>query len=187
MPEDILNINLVEFDKIKEFRCSKTALELLLLLKDSFSFSESTAKLDIDENKAMDILKDLDSQGVLSIDSSEKKFIPEKKNRDILRRSSKSSNFFGTKDDKVSASAQKNSEHIGKALFSFLESTFSLALGPIAGVVIDDEIADMGENKDSFPLYRFAELVGFLAHHIPREDKKLEFQKIMMNKIKELS
>lgn len=78
----------------------------------------------------------------------------------------------------------------GKALDSgFIKivlAELSLAVGPIAEVIFEDEVADMGEAEDSFPQLRAAELVNRLAAQIPRDDKKIAFKQAMASAIKSL-
>ncbi len=67
-----------------------------------------------------------------------------------------------------------------------LLSEFSIAVGPIADVIFEDEVSDMGESVDSFPQSKTAELVNRLAAQIPRDDKKISFKQAMANAIKAL-
>lgn len=74
---------------------------------------------------------------------------------------------------------------LGKDFFDFLQKQLSLALGPIADVLIEDEVADLGHDMSNFPRSKAAELVDLLAKEIRREDKKAAFKLNMVNKIKE--
>jgi hypothetical protein len=69
--------------------------------------------------------------------------------------------------------------------FEYLSSELSLALGPIADVLIDDAISDLGLTRDRFPSHRAAELIDLLARQIQREQKMTAFTQSMINKIKE--
>jgi hypothetical protein len=60
----------------------------------------------------------------------------------------------------------------------------ALALGPIASVLIEDEIEDLGHEVNNFPSYLVAELVDRLAGEIRREEKKAIFIKNMVNLIR---
>ncbi|MBW2412539.1 MAG: hypothetical protein JRF72_22290 [Deltaproteobacteria bacterium] len=62
---------------------------------------------------------------------------------------------------------------------------FSLAVGPIAQVLIEDEIQDLGFTLLQFPTQRVAELVDRLSREIRRDEKKAEFKRSMINKIRE--
>lgn len=69
--------------------------------------------------------------------------------------------------------------------FEHLSTQLSLAIGPIADVLIEDAIVDLGLTQDKFPSHRAAELIDILARQIQREEKMAEFTKNMINKIKE--
>ena len=68
---------------------------------------------------------------------------------------------------------------------NFLNAQLSLAVGPIAEVLIEDEIAYMDHSISSFPAFRAAELVEILSTAIKREEKKSAFKLCMVNKLKE--
>jgi len=69
--------------------------------------------------------------------------------------------------------------------FQHLSSELSLALGPIADVLIEDAISDLGLTRERFPSHRAAELIDLLARQIQREQKMAAFTQSMINKIKE--
>lgn len=75
---------------------------------------------------------------------------------------------------------------LNKEFFNFLSAQLARAMGPIADVVIEDEISEMGENQLKFPSHRAAELVDLLARQILREERKVAFQQIMVKKLREL-
>jgi hypothetical protein len=58
---------------------------------------------------------------------------------------------------------------LDKDFFDYLVSHLSLALGPIAQVLIEDEIHDLGLEISRFPGHRVAELVDNLAQEIRRK------------------
>jgi hypothetical protein len=72
-----------------------------------------------------------------------------------------------------------------KEFFDFLTGQLSLAIGPIAEFLIEDEIRELGDDSTRIPLPRAAELVNLLARQIPREEKRVGFQQAMVKKIKE--
>ncbi len=82
--------------------------------------------------------------------------------------------------------AQDAMPTLGKDFFKTLSTELSRAMGPIADVVIEDEISDMGENPDRFPAHRAAELVDLLARQIIREERKVAFQQSMVKKLREI-
>lgn len=65
-----------------------------------------------------------------------------------------------------------------------LKSRLSRALGPIAAILIEDEITDRGHSLERFPVAEAAELVDALAREIQRVDKKNEFKKNMINALR---
>ena len=65
----------------------------------------------------------------------------------------------------------------------YLVGQLSFATGPIAGVLIEDEIHDLGYEVDRFPGHRATELIDRLAAQIRRDDKKAIFIENMANKI----
>ena len=69
--------------------------------------------------------------------------------------------------------------------FVFLTDQLSLAIGPIAEFLIEDEIRELGDDTAQIPIRQAAELVNLLARQIPREEKRVGFQQAMANKIKE--
>jgi hypothetical protein len=73
---------------------------------------------------------------------------------------------------------------VDNQFFRHLLDELALAIGPIAGVLIEDEVQDLGYDVNSFPSYLVSELVDRLAGEIRREDKKTVFLKSMVNIIR---
>jgi hypothetical protein len=69
--------------------------------------------------------------------------------------------------------------------FDYLVAQLSLAIGPIAQVLIEDEIHKLGHEISQFPGHRVADLIRNLAREIRRKEKKGVFLKMMANKIRE--
>ncbi|MFC1515954.1 hypothetical protein ACFL7E_04250 [Thermodesulfobacteriota bacterium] len=69
--------------------------------------------------------------------------------------------------------------------YDFLTFQLSLAVGPIAEFLIEDEIREFNDDPEKIPFSRAPELVNLLARQIPREEKKFAFQQAMLQKIKE--
>jgi hypothetical protein len=69
--------------------------------------------------------------------------------------------------------------------FRYLVSELSIATGPIASLLIEDEIHSFGYEVDRFPGHRAGELVDKLASEIKRGEKKTEFINNMANKSRE--
>ena len=68
--------------------------------------------------------------------------------------------------------------------FRNLLDEFALAIGPIAGVLIEDQVQALGYDVNSFPGYLVTELVDGLAGEIRREEKKAVFIKNMVEIIR---
>lgn len=75
---------------------------------------------------------------------------------------------------------------LGNDFFDYLNEQLSLATGPIAGVLIEDAVDDMGLTLGRIPRHRAAELIDILARQIPREEKRIAFQQAMIEKIRGL-
>jgi len=73
---------------------------------------------------------------------------------------------------------------LGEVFMRDLIAEFSLAIGPIADVVVEDTVLDLGYEVSSFPANRVAELVELLAQELQRESDQLTFKKNMLERIK---
>lgn len=71
-----------------------------------------------------------------------------------------------------------------KEFFRMLTAQMSLAVGPIAQILVEDALAEMGLVQPAFPLGRAAELVDHLAREIQREDKRMVFKRNMLEWMK---
>lgn len=60
--------------------------------------------------------------------------------------------------------------------FKMLNYELARATGPVAQILISEEISDMGEDYYSFPQQRISDLVYRLSIKIPRKEKKTAFQ-----------
>jgi len=74
---------------------------------------------------------------------------------------------------------------LGQDFFDFLNDQLSLAIGPVAEVLVADAIEDIGLNSPHIQRLHAAELIDILAREIPREHKRVEFQQAMLEKIRE--
>ncbi len=84
--------------------------------------------------------------------------------------------------DSVAAAVPK----LDRGFFDYLTSELSLAIGPIAGVVIEDAVADLGHDINDFPSNQAAELVDFISQEIQKEERRTTFKKNMVNKLREM-
>jgi len=74
---------------------------------------------------------------------------------------------------------------LDREFFEFLMAQLSLAVGPIAQVLIEDEVENLGYELSRFPGHRVTELIERLAQEIRRKEKKDVFLKLMAAKIRE--
>ena len=75
---------------------------------------------------------------------------------------------------------------LDQGFFDFLTKHLTIAMGPMAEILIEDEIQDLGINRNKIPTHLAAELVDTLAREIPRPEKKVEFQQTMLKKLKNM-
>lgn len=80
----------------------------------------------------------------------------------------------------------RTNEEISRNFLSLLGQHLSMAIGPIADLLIEDEIELMGEPWKNFPQERMPELVNALARQIPRENTRIAFQQSMFQILKGL-
>ncbi len=73
---------------------------------------------------------------------------------------------------------------VDQRFFKKLDDHFTLAMGPLAGIAIENEIREMGEAPRTFPPCRTADLIRYLSRHIPRLDSKMRFLTAMTQEIK---
>ncbi|MDJ0780402.1 MAG: hypothetical protein QNJ22_00445 [Desulfosarcinaceae bacterium] len=67
----------------------------------------------------------------------------------------------------------------------FLRMQMSQAVGPIAEILLEDAVYDLGHELDQFPANQVAELVDYLAREIQRQDKAIAFKQNILLKIRE--
>ncbi len=82
-------------------------------------------------------------------------------------------------------SVDRGGHTIDQDFVSFLIAELSLALGPLAEVIVEDGVEDLGYTLQNFPAQRSAELINLLAQEIQRDQKKSEFKQNMVKKIQE--
>ncbi len=74
---------------------------------------------------------------------------------------------------------------LDKDFYDYLLTHLSLAVGPIAQVLIEDEVASSGYKLSQYPGHRVAELVDNLAREIRTEEKKDIFLQALATKIRQ--
>ncbi len=68
---------------------------------------------------------------------------------------------------------------VDTAFFSRMKHELTKEMGPIAAFIINEEVAALGEDKDSFRLHKATELVARVGAKIGNEENRLRFQRIM--------
>jgi len=76
---------------------------------------------------------------------------------------------------------------LDKEFFDFLKLQLSIAMGPIAEFLIEDQIHESGDSLSKMPYHRAVELVDRLSRQIQRQEKKIAFQQALLKKIKEIT
>lgn len=74
---------------------------------------------------------------------------------------------------------------VDQDFLEFLNRQLAEAVGPIAGVLVEDYVAEAGFQSAQFPASQAASLVDALAREIQREEKMKVFKVNMTNKLKE--
>jgi hypothetical protein len=78
-----------------------------------------------------------------------------------------------------------NGDTLGSNFFDFIEDEFTNVVGPVANLMIDEILDDMGFDRASFPKKRVSELIQNLILECNDSPEKKHFIKIMMGKIME--
>jgi hypothetical protein len=78
----------------------------------------------------------------------------------------------------------KNESNVDSEFLDYLKNQLTKAVGPIADVLIEEEIAAMGYHLSSFPISQVPELIDLLAREIRRDEKKNVFRLNMVSKMK---
>ena len=79
----------------------------------------------------------------------------------------------------------KGVDVIDASFMDSLQQQLSIAIGPIAGVIIEDAVADLGCRMDAVPGHMAPELVEMLAREIQREEQRIDFKQQMVKIIME--
>ena len=72
---------------------------------------------------------------------------------------------------------------VDETFFAQMEHELTKVMGPVATLIIDDEMAALGAAKDSFPRDRVAELVEKISAEITDDGKRASFQQTMLEAI----
>lgn len=82
---------------------------------------------------------------------------------------------------------RKSEKHIvPDSFFEKLENELTRIIGPVAPYLIDDTLWNLDLNKDDFIAEKVPQLIEAISDEIPDEDKRIAFQQVMLDLIKEL-
>ena len=85
----------------------------------------------------------------------------------------------------LAESVEAESVAVDQEFLDYLNNQLVNAVGPVAGVLMEDVARDLGHELTKFPGNRAAELIVQLSQEIQQEDMKHQFKQNMLNKIKE--
>jgi len=72
---------------------------------------------------------------------------------------------------------------VDKEFIAFMIYRMSLAVGPLGEIVVEDSMEELGYHRNNFPASKIPELIKILTLEIQREDKRLEFKRVMLRLI----
>jgi hypothetical protein len=75
---------------------------------------------------------------------------------------------------------------VNSVFLSRLDGEFLEMVGPLGPTIIDDEMANMGHTRESFPVARVAELIERVSADIEDEVKRTRFQRTMLDLLRSL-
>jgi hypothetical protein len=83
----------------------------------------------------------------------------------------------------VNSEDKNKNEPLNPNFFDFLYDEFTNVVGPVAALIIDEALDDMGLDKVYFPQNRVPELIENLTIDCADSPEKVHFIKVMMKKI----
>jgi type II secretory pathway predicted ATPase ExeA len=86
-------------------------------------------------------------------------------------------------ESRVSTAAQSGSDTVSSAFFGRMNFALTEAMGPMASLVIRDQVSALGESLETFPKSRLAELVESASQEILAASLKIRFQQTMFEEI----
>ncbi|HNR38303.1 MAG TPA: DUF4388 domain-containing protein [Acidobacteriota bacterium] len=73
---------------------------------------------------------------------------------------------------------------IDPGIFQLIEREMAKVIGPLAPIVMDDHIGNLGESREAFPKDKLPELIELLSGEINDPKKMIDFQRNMLEMIK---
>ena len=78
----------------------------------------------------------------------------------------------------------KAKKTVDSEFFDFVEGKLAEIIGPVASVILEEEIRDMGEEKGSFPVEKISLLVEKISGEIADDAQRIEFQKTALGALR---
>ncbi len=75
---------------------------------------------------------------------------------------------------------------VNGVFFQNIEKEFVKVVGPIGPILIEEEVANLGEARENFPRAKVAELVERVSAQIEDDAHRLNFQRIILQAIRKL-
>jgi general secretion pathway protein A len=86
--------------------------------------------------------------------------------------------------DQVSISEiEANTTVVSAQFFDYMSRIATAAMGPMAHLVLRDQIAALGESRDAFPQVKLRELIGLVSREILNETMRIRFQDMMFQEM----
>lgn len=83
-------------------------------------------------------------------------------------------------------SAPPSNQSVDADFFIEITRELAKAMGPLASIIIEDEIVALGEKADDFPRDKLADLVERVSEAIKDNTKRVNFQRLMLDAIRKL-
>jgi hypothetical protein len=84
----------------------------------------------------------------------------------------------------ATAPQRKVKKVVDGGFFELVEKELSEIIGPVAPVILDEEIKDMGEERSSFPMERVSLLVEKVSREITDDTQRIAFQKTTLSALR---
>jgi len=75
---------------------------------------------------------------------------------------------------------RKAKKTVDMGFFAFVQKELAAIVGPVASVIVDDDISEMGEERGAFPVDKVSLLVEKLSGEIADETQRIAFQKSVL-------
>ncbi|MGH1363034.1 MAG: hypothetical protein ACRBF0_05715 [Calditrichia bacterium] len=79
-----------------------------------------------------------------------------------------------------------NDPYVSAELFSELEYRLTYYLGPVAAILVDDMLRELKRSRANLDKRQLPQLVELLTMEISNDEKRIEFQREMLQKLKGL-